>query len=176
MLFCDKMKNFESTLKRFADPYSVARDLSDELSTTPVRWVSSSLSPSPSPRKPIPRVLISCRTKKLPWKLLTGGGRAFMILTLWLQHKQEHNTNQFFVSSMKVRYYVYMYIQIGRRQRSMITIERSEIVYIRCSDLTGGQIQNAIWPKIRMLPFILGQNKCNINYLRGPNTDAWIVQ
>ena len=41
----------------------------------------------------------------------------------------------------------------------LVTIERSEIVYIRCSDLTGGQIQNAIWPKIRMLLFILGQNK-----------------
>ena len=47
MLFCDIMKNFESTLKRFADPYSVARNLSDELSTTPVRLISSASAPPP---------------------------------------------------------------------------------------------------------------------------------
>ena len=41
MFFCDKMKNFESILKRFADPYSVAQDLSDELPMTLVRSVSS---------------------------------------------------------------------------------------------------------------------------------------
>ena len=39
------------------------------------------------------------------------------------------------------------------------SFERSENVLYAVAPLTGGKIQNAIWPKIWMLIFILGQNK-----------------
>ena len=39
------------------------------------------------------------------------------------------------------------------------SFERSENVLYAVAQLTGGKIQNAIWPKIWMLIFILGQNK-----------------
>ena len=42
---------------------------------------------------------------------------------------------------------------------SIHSFERSENVLYAVAPLTGGKIQNAIWPKIWMLIFILGQNK-----------------
>ena len=44
-------------------------------------------------------------------------------------------------------------------KRAPYSFERSENVLYAVAQLTGGKIQNAIWPKIWMLIFILGQNK-----------------
>ena len=45
------------------------------------------------------------------------------------------------------------------KNRYIYSFERSENVPYAGTPLPGGKIQNAIWPKIWMLIFILGQNK-----------------